>query len=492
MSSSRLDATALAQTLREGTLSVQEVVLARLNRIHQSDPELGAFLELEQDAALARATDMDRRRERGDRLGALFGVPVAIKANLCRAGAVTSCGSRILESWEAPYTATTVERLLAADAIVLGSTNMDEFGMGSSTENSAFGPTRNPWDASSTPGGSSGGSAAAVAAGLVPLALGSDTGGSIRQPASYCGVAGFKPSYGRLSRYGLVAFASSLDQVAPICTSVRDLELAMQVLSGGDPLDSTCAPLPPLTPLAPRDHLPGLRIGVAPQYFPAGVAPRMKEAVDQAIRHLESLGANIVGVDLPHLDLALPCYYVVAMSEASSNLSRHDGVRFGTRIDGDGSLDGMFSSTRGRGFGAEVARRILLGTFALSAGYADEWFGRALRVRRLIAQDFERAFEACDILVAPTAPGAAFGLGERNHDPLAMYAADTLTVPASLAGLPAVSIPCGFTSEQGATLPLGLQLIGPPLADAEVLATARTFEESTDFRRSPTAGEATV
>ena len=479
------DATALAAALAAGERSVEDVVEEHLAAIEERDASLGAFVSVDREGARERARALDAQRAAGSATGALFGVPVALKANLCHAGRVASCGSRLLASWRAPYTATAVQKLLDAGAVPLGATNMDEFAMGSSTENSALGPTRNPWDAQRTPGGSSGGSAAAVAAGMVPLALGSDTGGSVRQPAALCGVTGFKPTYGRVSRYGLVAFASSLDQVSPLAASARDLELALSVLSGADPRDATCAELPPVAPLAPSRDLTGLRIGVAPELFPPGLDERVRGAVEAAIAHLVALGADATEIALPHLPYSLACYYVVAMAEASSNLSRFDGVRYGERVAGDDTLAGTMAATRATGFGPEVARRILLGTFALSAGYADEWYLRALKVRRLVAQDFEHAFTAVDVVVGPTAPGPAFPLGERADDPLAMYAADVLTVPASLAGLPAASVPCGFVEEAGARLPVGLQLVGPPLRDAEVLAAARSFQETTDFVERP-------
>jgi aspartyl-tRNA(Asn)/glutamyl-tRNA(Gln) amidotransferase subunit A len=366
-------------------------------------------------------------------------------------------------------------------------TNMDEFAMGSSGENSAYQITRNPWDLSRTPGGSSSGSAAAVTAGMVPLALGSDTGGSVRQPAALCGIAGFKPTYGRVTRYGLVAFGSSLDQVSPLARSVRDLELAMSVISGVDERDSTSVPLPPLEPERGADDLRGVRVGVPREYFPPALAGGVRERVEAAIEAMRALGAEIVSVSLPHTDYAIPTYYVVATAEASSNLARYDGVRYGLRAEGDGSLQGMFAATRARGFGAEVKRRILLGTYVLSSGYYDAWYNRALKVRRLLRRDFEQAFETVDVIACPTSPTAAFRLGEKTDDPVAMYLSDILTAPTSLAGVPGLSIPCGFVREGGRELPVGLQLIGPPLADARVLRIGRVFESHTDHRRAPRA-----
>ena len=481
------DACALAQAVGAGELLAEELAREALEGIDALDGELGAFLFVDREGALERARAVDRARSTGATLGPLAGVPVAIKANLCLEGSPTSCASRVLEGWRAPYTATAVQRLLDAGAVVVGLTNMDEFAMGSSTENSCRGPTRNPWDPSRIPGGSSGGSAAAVAAGMVPLALGSDTGGSVRQPAALCGVSGFKPTYGRVSRYGLVAFGSSLDQVSPLARSVRDLELAAGIMSGADPADSTCAERPPLDPHPPAQRLEGLRVGVAPELLPRGVDDDVRAAVEAAVEVFAAAGAEVREVSLPHLAHALPTYYVVAAAEASSNLARYDGVRYGARREGDGSLQGMLAATRAAGFGTEVKRRILLGTFVLSAGYAEAWYGRAQRVRTRLARDFEQAFAEVEVVLGPTAPGPAFPLGERADDPLAMYAADTLTVPASLAGLPAASVPCGLVERDGARLPVGLQIVGPAWRDVDVLAAARAFQGATDHVARPPA-----
>lgn len=488
-----LDATALRESILSGEQSCAEVVEAVLAAIDERDGDLGAFLSVEGESARTRAAHLDRRRAAGETPGPLFGVPVAVKANMCVEGVVTSCGSRMLADYRAPYTATFVRRLLDADAIVVGVTNMDEFAFGSSSENSAFGPTRNPWDLARAPGGSSSGSAAAVAARMVPIALGSDTGGSVRQPAALCGVFGFKPTYGRISRYGLIAFGSSLDQVGPLARSVRDLERVLGVLSGHDPLDSTSLSLPPVEPERPEhpERLDGLRLGVPAEYVNGELDGEVLRAVEAALERLVELGCERVDISLPHTRHAIPTYYVVATAEASSNLARFDGVGFGARSEGDGSLQGMFAATRDAAFGDEAKRRILLGTYVLSEGYHDAWYGRALRVRSLLRRDFERAFESVDVICGPTSPTPAFPLGERVGDPLAMYRSDSLTVPTSLAGLPALSLPCGFAAGVGdGPLPVGLQVIGPALTDARILRVAAAFEAATDHhqRRPAAAG----
>jgi aspartyl-tRNA(Asn)/glutamyl-tRNA(Gln) amidotransferase subunit A len=479
-----LDASALREEIAAGRRSAAQTVAECFARIDALDEPLGVFLGRERASAEARARELDRALARGESAGPLCGVPVALKANMCLEGFETSCGSRILAGWRAPYTATFVQRLLDAGAIPVGTTNMDEFAMGSSSENSAFGPARNPWARECTPGGSSSGSAVAVAAGIVPLALGSDTGGSVRQPAALCGIHGFKPTWGRVSRYGLVAFGSSLDQVSPFARSVRDLELALAVISGRDERDATCLDLDPLQALVPDDEqsLAGVRIGVPREYLPASDQGEVAAALRRALAELQALGAELRELSLPHSEYAIPCYYVIATAEASSNLARFDGVRYGLRVEGPGSLQGMIAATRGAGFGPEVKRRILLGTYVLSAGYHDAWYGRALAVRALIARDFERAFEEVDLVAGPTSPTPAFRLGERASDPVAMYQADVLTVPASLAGLPAISTPCGFTAGPPA-LPIGLQLIGPVRSDARVLRVARAYEAATGYAR---------
>jgi aspartyl-tRNA(Asn)/glutamyl-tRNA(Gln) amidotransferase subunit A len=471
------DATDHRARLQRGHETVEEATARTLQRCRALQGEVGAFASLWDERALERARELDRARARGETCGALFGVPVALKSNLCVRGEVAHCGSRVLEGWRAPYTATAVERLLDAGAVLVGATEMDEFAFGSSGENSAWGVPRNPWDGARTCGGSSSGSAAAVAAGLVPLALGSDTGGSARQPAAHCGVAALKPTFGRVSRYGLIAFGSSLDCISPIARSVRDLELALAVISGADARDATCLDLPPCEVAGDGagQRLEGLRFGVPAQYL-AALEQDVRGPFEEACAALEALGARRVALDLPTLEHALPIYYVVASAEASSNLARFDGVRYGPRRAGDGSLQGMVAATRGALFGREAARRILLGTYVLQSGYREAWHATALRARARLCDEFARAFEAVDVIAGATAPGPAFRLGERGNDPLAMYRSDVLTIPASLAGLPALALPAGFVAREGRELPLSLSLCAPPREDARVLRVARAFE----------------
>lgn len=474
------DAVALRAAIVAGERTVREVVEECFEKL-KANQELNAFLNVFTEEALMRADELDAAHANGDEAGALFGIPIAIKANMCLKGHTASCASRMLESYAPPYTATFIRRLLDAGAVIVGSTNMDEFAMGSSGENSAFGATLNPWDSSRTPGGSSSGSAVAVAAGIVPIALGSDTGGSVRQPAAMCGIHGFKPTYGRVSRYGLIAFGSSLDQVSPFARSVRDLELVLEIISGEDASDSSCLPRPPFERAASdTNRLDGLKFGVPKEYFPNDLDSDIRARLEAAIEQLVALGAERVEVELPNTPQAIPTYYVVATAEASSNLARYEGVGYGTRTDGDGSLQGMFAATRAASFGDEVKRRILLGTYVLSAGYAEKWYGKALRVRRLLKNDFDRAFEEVDFIVSPTSPVTAFKLGERTDDPVAMYLADSLTTPMSLVGLPAISTPCGFVDEDGVRLPVGLQIVAPQLCDARALYVARVFEQATE------------
>jgi len=480
------DATALVHDLRGGDRSPVEAVQICLDRIDERDGALQAFASVEADGALERARKLESEVAGGATPGPLHGLPFAIKGNMCAEGFVTNCGSRILADYRAPYTATCVQRMIDAGAIPVGVTHMDEFAMGSSGENSAYAASKNPWDHSRIPGGSSSGSAAAVAARIVPVALGSDTGGSVRQPAALCGITGFKPTYGRVSRYGLVAFGSSLDQISPLTPSVRDAQLIMSVISGADPFDSTCGHEPALAADQPPLHdLKGLRLGVPREYLPDSLDPRMREQIEAAIDHMVALGAERVDITLPHTEHAIPTYYVVATAEASSNLARYDGVRYGQRVEGDGSLLGMFAATRDAGFGDEVKRRILLGTYVLSSGYHDAWYGRALKVRGLLLEEFNTAFESVDLIVGPTSPTPAFRLGERTADPVAMYLSDVLTAPASLAGLPAISVPAGFVSEGGKELPIGLQVIGTRGSDARLLAATRVYQESTAHLREP-------
>ncbi|MBI5162007.1 MAG: Asp-tRNA(Asn)/Glu-tRNA(Gln) amidotransferase subunit GatA [Micrococcales bacterium] len=478
-----LSASAIARGVREGTLTAREVALAHLARIRALDGRLGAFLLVTDAQCLEMADAVDAKRRAGAALGPLAGVPVALKDLLSTKGLRTTCGSRVLESWVPPFDATVVERLRAADAVFVGTPNMDEFAMGSSTENSAFQITRNPWDPSRVPGGSSGGSAVAVAARMATVALGSDTGGSIRQPAAMTGVAGLKPTYGRVSRWGLVAFASSLDQIGPLARSAADCALVLEVIAGHDARDSTSAAqaVPDLTAVL-GTGLEGVRLGVPGEYFGAGLEPEVERAVRAAVARLEALGASVREVSLPHTEHALATYYVIAPAEASSNLSRFDGVRYGLRVDGT-TPEELNRRTRKAGFGPEVKRRIMLGTYALSAGYHDQYYGQAQRVRTLVARDFERAFADVDAIVAPTAPTVAFEIGSRVEDPLAMYLADVCTLPASLAGLPAISVPCGFGA---GGLPVGLQVMGRPFDEATVVRVADAFERATpELRGAP-------
>ena len=470
----------IRRAVAAGRASAQDVCEATLERIQALDAELGAFRTVDANRARTRAAEIDRHHTDLSGLP-LLGVPVAIKDNICTRGMRTTASSRILETYEPPYDATVVERLDAAGAIIVGKTNCDEFAMGSSTENSAFGPTRNPWSTDRIPGGSSGGSAAAVAARIVPLALGSDTGGSIRQPAALCGVVGLKPTYGRVSRYGLLAFASSLDQIGPIATSVEDAALVFSVIAGYDPRDATSSrePVPDFGTETSGDSLKGVRIGVPRALVGEGVEAGVLQAFDQALAALTDRGATIVDVELPHSRHAIPVYYLLATAEASSNLARYDGVRYGLRSNAD-SLATMYERTRGSGFGAEVKRRIMLGTYVLSAGYYDAYYLKAQQVRTLINNDYEAALERADLVAMPTSPTGAFRIGERTADPIQMYLADVFTVGANLAGLPAVSVPCGFTNEG---LPVGLQLTGRRMDEATVLRTAAAYERVTSWAR---------
>jgi aspartyl-tRNA(Asn)/glutamyl-tRNA(Gln) amidotransferase subunit A len=475
----------LTARYRRGEARPSDAVEAYLARVERLDRQVGAYLTVTRDRALAAAGQADERYRAGRPLGPLDGAPVAIKDVFCTRAVRTTCGSRILENFVPPYDATPVARLAAAGAVLLGKTNMDEFAMGSSTEHSGFKLTRNPWDLSRVPGGSSGGSAAAVAGGLAVAALGTDTGGSVRQPAAFCGVVGLKPTYGRVSRYGLIAFASSLDHVGPITHDVRDAALVLQAVAGHDPHDATCVDEPvPDYAAALADGVGGLRLGVPREYFTEGLDPEVERAVRLAIDRLRDLGAVLDEVSLPTTDYGLAVYYIVAPAEASSNLARYDGVKYGLRVAGRDLID-MESRTRAAGFGAEVKRRIMLGTYALSAGYHDAYYGRAQKVRTLVKRDFEAAFERVDLLVAPTTPGVAFKHGEKE-DPLAMYLNDVFTVGGDLAGLPAVSVPCGFSSSG---LPIGLQVIGRPFDEARVLRVAHAYEQTTDWRqRRPDLG----
>jgi len=486
-----MTARALRAAYAAGSLKPSDVADAALDRIARLDGGLRAFLSLDPEAVRAEARRWDgefARAGAADGLPPLAGVPVALKDNLCTRGVPTTCGSRILEGWRPPYDATVVARLREAGAVLVGKTNMDEFAMGSSTENSAYGPTRNPWDQTRVPGGSSGGSAAAVAAGFVPLALGSDTGGSIRLPAAYCGVTGLKPTYGRVSRYGLVAFASSLEQIGPLARDVADCALLLSVIAGHDPMDSTSVDAPVPNYLMDLEAgARGLRLGVPAEAVGPGVEPAVVEALRRALRVFESLGLPVEEITLPTIEAALPTYYILAPAEASSNLARYDGVRYGLRVPAD-DLYAMYAQTRRGGFGAEVKRRIMLGTYALSAGYYEAYYIKAQKVRTLVARDFERAFQRVDLVVMPVAPGPAFRLGEKVEDPLAMYLSDIFTIPVNLAGLPALALPCGF--DRG--LPIGLQLIARPFAESAALRAGWAFQQATGWHRQRPPLDATA
>jgi len=473
----------LAAAIRAGERTAVGAVEQALTRIERADGAVGAFLDVWRSEALERAARVDRKRDEGEPLGPLAGVPTALKDNMSLAGHELNCGSRILAGYRAPYTAGAVERLLAADAVPIGRVNMDEFAMGSSCENSALAVTRNPWDQARAPGGSSGGSAAAVAAGEVPLALGSDTGGSIRQPAAFCGVVGVKPTWGRVSRYGLVAFASSLDQIGPITRNVRDAALALGVIAGHDPRDSTSSPEPVDDYLESIEGgIAGLRVGTIREVRTSDLEEDAERGFQHALEALARCGAEIVEVSVPLVEAAVATYYVLANSEASANLARFDGSRYGHRSASSRSLREMYTASRSEGFGPEVKRRIILGTFALSSGYHDAYYGRAARIARALRQQFADAFDAAELLVTPTCPGGAFALGERVDDPLAMYLSDVFTTPTSLAGIPGVSVPCGLDSRG---LPLGLQILARPFADATALRAARALEREIGFECRP-------
>ena len=504
-----LSALELVKKLTAGDVTSAELTRTYLDRIAKLDPQIKAFLRVDPSAALAQAEAIDRRRKAGKPLGLLAGLPVAVKDVLCTQGEPTTCASRILENFRPPYDATAIIKLKAADAVLIGRTNMDEFAMGGSNENSAFFPTHNPWDLSRVPGGSSGGSAACVAARMAPLAVGTDTGGSIRAPAGLCGISGLKPTYGRVSRYGLVAFASSLDQIGPLGVSAEDCALLLEVLAGHDPKDSTSIDRPvPKYSETIRQPLEGLRIGLVREHFGEGLDAEVEAAVREAVRVYESLGAKVTQLSLPHSKYAVAAYYIIAPCEASSNLARYDGVHYGHRTgqnissfssgegqqdisplplgegqgvrasQGDNALVQMYRRSRSEGFGAEVKRRIMLGTYALSAGYYDAYYKKALKVRRLIRQDFDRAFEQVDLIVGPVTPTPAFKIGERIDDPLAMYLFDLYTVSTNLAGIGGISIPCGFSASG---LPIGLHLQAPPFAEDRLLRGAAMFQRVTDW-----------
>jgi len=477
-----MTAAELSAAMAAGEVSAAEVTTAHLDRIAAVDDRVKAFLHVAADDALARAREVDAKRRAGQPLGPLAGLPVAVKDLFATVGMPTTCGSKILEGWVPPYESTITQRLRDADAIIIGKTNMDEFAMGSSTENSGFGASRNPWDLAKVPGGSSGGSAAAVAAYEAPLALGTDTGGSIRQPAAVCGIVGTKPTYGGSSRYGVVAFASSLDTPGPLARTVLDAALLHEAMSGHDPMDSTSldAPVPPVVQAARHGDVAGLRIGVVAEFSGDGYQPGVMARFTEAVELLESLGAKVTEISCPHFRYALPAYYLIAPSEVSSNLARFDGMRYGLRT-GTGSAEEVMASTREAGFGAEAKRRIMLGTYALSSGYYDAYYGKAQQVRTLIIRDFEAAFGQVDVLVSPSTPTTAFDIGERADDPIAMYLADLCTIPSDLAGNAAISVPVGLAPENG--LPVGLQVMAPPLTDDRLYRVAAAVEAAFTARR---------
>ncbi|GAC91991.1 aspartyl/glutamyl-tRNA amidotransferase subunit A [Anoxybacillus flavithermus NBRC 109594] len=470
----------LHNLLHKKEISVSDLVDESFKRIAEVEEKVQAFLTLNEEQARVKAKQLDEKLATEKEFGLLFGMPIGIKDNIVTKGLRTTCASKILYNFDPIYDATVVERLHQADAVTIGKLNMDEFAMGSSTENSGFQLTRNPWDLERVPGGSSGGSAAAVAAGEVPFALGSDTGGSIRQPAAFCGVVGLKPTYGRVSRYGLVAFASSLDQIGPITRTVEDNAYVLQAISGLDPMDSTSANVDvPDYVSALTGDIQGLKIAVPKEYLGEGVSEEVRQSVLDALKVLEGLGATWEEVSLPHSKYALATYYLLASSEASANLARFDGVRYGYRTDNAKNLMEMYKQTRSEGFGNEVKRRIMLGTFALSSGYYDAYYKKAQKVRTLIKQDFENVFEKYDVIIGPTTPTPAFKIGEKTSDPLTMYANDILTIPVNLAGVPGISIPCGFVNG----LPVGLQIIGKHFDESTIYRVAHAFEQATDYHK---------
>ena len=473
----------ITSQIERGETSARAIVESSVAAAEELNDSLNAFLEIDREGALKRAATIDERSRANNTIGPLAGVPIAVKDNICVRGLQASCGSRILGDYHPPYNATVIERLLAAGAILISKTNCDEFAMGSSNENSAFGPVKNPWDVTRVPGGSSGGSAAAVAAGIVPAALGSDTGGSVRQPASLCGVVGLKPTYGRNSRYGLVAFASSLDQVGVFARNVTDVATVLGVIAGRDPRDATTADVP-VTDYAAAltGNVKGTRIGFPRALFGKGLDREVGAAVEQAVDDYRQLGAEVVDIELPNAQYAIAVYYIIATAEASSNLARFDGVRYGFRAEEAPELRQMYRKTREEGFGPEVKRRIMLGTYVLSAGYYDAYYRKAQQVRSLIKEDFRRAFERCDAIVTPTAPTPAFVIGEKVDDPLAMYLNDIYTVTANLAGVPGINVPCGLSSKR---LPIGMQLLGPYWSEPTLLRLAHAYEEIRQFTERP-------
>ena len=481
MSLYKLTLRELQEKFTKGEVTACEIVQAYTLRLNQLEPKVRAYITLTKEAALVQAEALDEKLKGWRRTMPLMGMPVAVKDNICTQGVLTTCASRMLGNFVPPYDASVIARLRGQSYLLLGKTNLDEFAMGSSTENSAFGPSRNPWNLSRVPGGSSGGSAAAVAADLCAAALGSDTGGSIRQPAACCGVVGLKPTYGRVSRFGLVAFASSLDQIGPITKDVADAAMLLGVIAGHDPLDSTSAnlPVPDYAKALKKKDFKKLKVGVPREYFAEGLDPEVEQAVLAAIEEIKQLGAEVKEIALPRTDAAIATYYLIATAEASSNLARYDGVKFGLRSKETGNLLDMYMKTRQEGFGPEVKRRIMLGTYALSTGYYDAFYGKAQAVRTLIRQDFEAAFREVDLIVTPVTPTPAFKLGEKSEDPLQMYLSDIYTISVNLAGNPAIAVPCGFSK---AGLPIGLQLIGRPFEEETLLRGAYAYEQATGWR----------
>ncbi|MFP6724822.1 MAG: Asp-tRNA(Asn)/Glu-tRNA(Gln) amidotransferase subunit GatA [Candidatus Poribacteria bacterium] len=477
----QLTAHELHQKLKSREITSVELTESVFDRINDVDDSVKGYITLTQDIALEQAATADKIFDRGDQASSLTGIPIALKDVICTQGVLTTCGSRILGNFVSPYDATVMHKLNAHKTVMIGKTNMDEFAMGSSTENSAFFTTRNPWNLETIPGGSSGGSAAVVAADETIISLGSDTGGSIRQPASLCGVVGMKPTYGRVSRFGLIAFASSLDQIGPLAKDVTDCAITHNVICGHDPMDSTSAnfPVPDFTNSLIND-VNGIKIGIPTQYFSEGIDPQVEASVRSAIELLEKLGASTEEISLPHTEYAIATYYIIAPAEASANLARYDGVRYGLRIDQIDNIIDMYKKTRSQGFGDEVKRRIMLGTYSLSSGYYDAYYLKAQKVRTLIKQDFDQAFKKVDVLITPTSPTPAFKIGERTDDPLQMYLSDIFTTPSSLAGLPGISVPCGLT-ESG--LPIGLQVLAAPFEEEKIFRVAYTFEQNTDHHQ---------
>ncbi len=485
-----ISAKQLREEIAAGRIKSVEAVEAVFTAVAKNDPTIGAFISTFKEQSLAKAKEVDKKIAAGEKVGILAGVPIAIKDNMCTTFGATTCASKILENFHAPYNATAVQKLLDADAVIIGKTNMDEFAMGSSTENSGLKQTVNPWDTSRVPGGSSGGSAAAMAGGMCFAAIGSDTGGSIRQPGGVCGVVGLKPTYGRVSRYGLVAFGSSLDQIGPITKTVEDSALMLNVIAGHDPADSTsvdeglagvCNYLEKL-----NEPIDGLKIGIVPA-FNKGIDEQVARALAEAIEVYKAAGAEIVEIEMPYWDYSVAAYYVIATAEASSNLARYDGVHYGHRTENPADYVEVYSKSRAEGFGQEVKRRIMLGTYALSSGYYDAYYLKALKVRNLIREDYNKAFDKCDCLMTPVAPTTAFKIGEKTADPLQMYLSDIFTLSANLAGVPGISIPSGF---DGDNLPIGLQLLGPAFGEAKLLRIARMFEAATEWHKQrPTIAE---